>query len=142
MDGALFEGERVYERFQRRTWRARTARAINLPADRDIVEIGRADLRENVHRPCIDEQGSSVLNSARMVEVNVCAHAALEQILARKIQRGIDRAQLLMGSANLANEVRRNVVSLTLRAWLKEPGRESASAAAISIVPIHLGCAD
>src|SRR2546423_11598664 len=45
MNQALLECERVNERLERGTRRARTARAIDLAVDVDLVEIGGTDLR-------------------------------------------------------------------------------------------------
>src|SRR5437588_3947479 len=50
MNQALLECERVNERLKRRTGRARTARAVDLTVDVDLVEIGGTNLRQHFHR--------------------------------------------------------------------------------------------
>src|SRR5437870_12679568 len=50
MNQPLLERERVNERLQGRTGRTRTAGSVDLAADVDLVEVGRSNLREHVHR--------------------------------------------------------------------------------------------
>ena len=56
MNQSLLERQRVNERFQRRTRRARTAGSVDLAVNVSLVEIRRTDLGEHVHCAGIDQK--------------------------------------------------------------------------------------
>ena len=71
------------ERARRRmvlVWNRASAGAcsVHLSLYFGVEEIGRADLREHIHRPRIDQQSGGILDSATAICSNVVRDSALD----------------------------------------------------------------
>ena len=143
MNQALLERERVNERFQGGTGRAWTARSVDLAVDVDLVEIGRTDLREDFHCSRVDEQRSSVLDSAIAVRRDVIGDPALDRLLFFQVERGDDFIAPVRILQHLPNKMRREEFFPGLNPGAKLPRRKfSLSIDPGAVVPIGLRLID
>ena len=78
MNQSLLECERIHERFQSGTRRARRTCSINLSLYFGIEEIGRTDLCEHVHTPRIDQQRGGILNPTTAICSNIIGDSPLD----------------------------------------------------------------
>src|SRR5947208_7960361 len=138
MNQALLECERVNERLERGTRRARTARAIDLAVDFDLVEIGGTDLRKHFHRARVHQYRGRVFNPAIATPGNVIGDSSLDRLLLLYIECGHDFVAAVRILQDLLNKMRRQKSSVSLHARPKFAAGEIAHVATSSVVPIRL----
>ena len=90
MNQSLLERERVNERFQRRTRRARTAGSIDLTVNVGLVEIRRTDLGDHVHCTRIDQKHRCVYDAAVAIIRHVTGYSSPNRFLFFQIECGDD----------------------------------------------------
>src|SRR5262245_60803715 len=139
MNQTLLERERVNERFQRRTRRARTARSVDLAVNVDLVEIRRTDLGEHVHGAGIDQKYRCVFDAAIAIISHIIGYSSLDRLLLFQIQGGDDLVASMRRLEHLLNKMRREKLSLRLHARAKFAHRKfSVGVDAGAIIPTGL----
>src|SRR4029434_313950 len=90
MNQSLLERERIDERLQSGTGRARRRGSVTLSLYLSVKELRRADLRQHIHVAGIDQQRGSIANPATAICPNIICDPSLDQLLLWQIQRGDD----------------------------------------------------
>src|SRR5262249_14432103 len=111
MNQSLLERERVNERFQRRTRRARTARSVDLTVNIGFVEIRRTDLGEHVHCASIDQKHRYVFDAAIATIRDVVGYSSLDRLLLFQIECGDDLIVAMRRLEHFLNKMRREEFS-------------------------------
>ena len=78
MNQSLLESERIDERFESGTGRARRTCSVHLSLYVGVEEIRRAYLCQHIHVARIDQQGGSILNSATAICSNIIGDPSLD----------------------------------------------------------------
>src|SRR5262250_1184470 len=106
MNQSLLDRERVNERFQRRTGRARTARSVDLTVDVSLVEIRRTDLSEYIHCAGIDQKDRRVFDAAIAVIRDVFGYSSLDRLLLFQMECGDDLIVAMRRLEHFLNKMR------------------------------------
>src|SRR5262245_35084758 len=114
MNQSLLERERIHERFQRRTRRARTARSVDLTVNFGLVEIRRTDLGEHVHCPGINQKYCGVFDAAIAIIRDVIGYSSLNGLLLFQIECGDYLIATMRRLEQLLNKMWREEFSLRL----------------------------
>src|SRR6476646_7817223 len=108
MNQSLLERQRVYERFQRRTRRAWTARSVDLTVNVSPVEIRRTDLGEHGQCTGIYQEHRCVFDVAIAIIRDVIGYSSLNRLLFFQIESGDDFIAPMRRLEHLLDNMRRN----------------------------------
>src|SRR5207247_10973949 len=88
MNQSLLECERIDERFQSGTRRARRTCSINSSLYFGIEEIARTDLSKHIHAARIDQQRGGSLNPTTAIRSTTICDTSRDSLLLRPFARG------------------------------------------------------